>query len=191
MKKHIFISVKMLILFTLLTGIIYPASVTMIDNLLFKDKANGSIIKKNGLVIGSSLIGQAFDSSAYFWSRPSATGYNTLPSGGSNLCLSNDGLRQLITEREQGFLSSNNLMSGTYVPSEMIFSSASGLDPHISPEAAFLQVDRIVETREFSVSQRMQLENLLAKLIEEPQFHLFGQERINVFILNLELDKIH
>jgi K+-transporting ATPase ATPase C chain len=190
MKKQILISVKMLLLFTLLTGIIYPVFVTLIDNVLFKYKANGSLIKENGLVIGSSLIGQAFDSSAYFWSRPSAIVYNTLPSQGSNLCLTNEKLKQQCTERKQYFLRANSLVSGTNVPSEMIFASASGLDPHISPEAAFLQVDRIVKSRQFSVIQHDELQVLVNKLTEEPQFHLFGQERINVFILNLELDKI-
>ena len=190
MKKQILISVKFLFLFTLITGIIYPLFVTTFANLLFNDKANGSLIKQNNEVIGSLLIGQAFDSSAYFWSRPSAIGYNPLPSGGSNLALTNGKFTQQITDREQYFLRANGLPPGTNIPSEMVFTSGSGLDPHISPEAARLQVDRIAKTRNFSIIQRNKLQILIKKCIEEPQFNLFGQERINVFILNLELDKI-
>jgi K+-transporting ATPase ATPase C chain len=190
MKNQILISVKILLLFSLLTGIIYPLFITEMANLLFNDKADGSLIKKDGQVIGSSLIGQSFESPAYFWSRPSAIGYDPLPSGGSNLGLTNEKLWRQFTEREQYFLKTNGLDSGTYVPSEMVFASGSGLDPHISPEAALMQVDRIVKARDLSIMQRNELQILITKLIEEPQFHLFGQERINVFMLNLELDKI-
>jgi K+-transporting ATPase ATPase C chain len=190
MKKQILISVKILLMFSLVTGIIYPVFITALANLLFKDKADGSLIKRNDQVIGSSLIGQAFDSSAYFWPRPSAISYNPLPSGGSNLGLTNEKLRQQYTKREQYFRRANGLQPGTAVPPEMVFNSGSGLDPHISPEAALLQVDRIAKARNFSIIQRNELQILITKLIEEPQFRLFGQERINVFILNLELDKI-
>jgi len=190
MKKQVLISVKILLLFSLVTGIIYPLFITGMANLLFKDKADGSLIKRNDQVIGSSLIGQAFDSLAYFWSRPSAIGYNPLPSGGSNLGLTNEKIRQQLMERERYFLRVNSLPPGTHVPSEMVFTSGSGLDPHISPEAALLQVDRIAKARNFSIIQRNELQILITKLIEEPQLSLFGQERINVFMLNLELDKI-
>jgi K+-transporting ATPase ATPase C chain len=190
MKKQFLISLRFLLLFSLITGIIYPAFVTGIANLLFKDKAGGSLIKSNCQVIGSSLIGQAFDSLTYFWPRPSAISYNPLPSGGSNLGLTNEKIRRQLMEREQYFLKVNSLLPGTRVPSEMVFASGSGLDPHISPEAAFLQVDRIAKARNFSINQRNELLILITKHIEEPQFHLFGQDRINVFMLNLELDKI-
>ncbi len=112
MKKQILIPAKILLLLTLITGIIYPLFVTALANLLFKDKAKGSLMMKNSQLIGSSLIGQAFDSSVYFWSRPSAIGYNPLPSGGSNLGLSNEQLRQQVMEREQKFLRVNGLQPG-------------------------------------------------------------------------------
>jgi K+-transporting ATPase ATPase C chain len=190
MKNQILISIKIFLLFSLITGIIYPLFVTALAYLLFKDKAAGSIIIRNDQVIGSSLIGQTFDNPVYFWSRPSAIGYNPLPSGGSNLGLTNEKIRQQITEREKYFLRVNNLPPGTHVPSEMVFASGSGLDPHISPEAVLLQVERIANARNYSINQRNELLILISKHIEEPQFHLFGQERINVFMLNLELDKI-
>jgi K+-transporting ATPase ATPase C chain len=190
MKKQFLISLRILLLFSLITGIIYPVFVTGIANLLFKDKAGGSLIKSNSQVIGSSLIGQAFDSLTYFWPRPSAISYNPLPSGGSNLGLTNEKLRQQYKKQEQYFRMANGLQPGTSVPPEMVFNSGSGLDPHISPQAALLQVDRIAKARNFSNNQKDELKMLITNLTEEPQFHLFGQERINVFMLNLELDKI-
>jgi K+-transporting ATPase ATPase C chain len=191
MGKQILISLKILALMILLTGVLYPAFITVIAHLLFREKALGSIIRADDVVIGSELIGHNFDSSTYFSSRPSATGSNTLPSAGSNLCLTNDRLKQQVAEREQYFLRYNGLGTGTEVPAEMLFSSASGLDPHISPEAAFLQVGRIAKERNFSAGQKETLQKLITQLSEESQFRILGQKRINVFVLNLELDKIH
>ena len=190
MRKQVLISVKILLLLSLLTGIIYPLFITGLAKLLFKYKADGSIIRINKQPVGSSLIGQAFDSSIYFWSRPSVHNYDPLPSGGSNLSLTNEGLRIQVLEREKNFLRTNDLKFGTIVPSEMLFNSGSGLDPHISSEAAFLQVDRIVKSRNFSTNQREELLTLISGCTEKPQYYLFGEERINVLLLNLELDKI-
>lgn len=184
------ISVKILLSFSLITGIIYPLLITGIAEVLFKNKADGSIIKINNQPVGSKLIGQAFESSAYFWSRPSKNGYNPLPSGGSNLSLTNKKLKDNVSYNEKCFIEANDLKPGTMVPPEMLFNSGSGLDPHISPESAVLQVDRIVNARSFSANQRKELLELISKYTEEPQFNIFGQERINVFVLNLELDKI-
>ena len=190
MRKQIMISVKILLSLSLITGIIYPLLITGIADLLFKNKADGSIIKINDHPVGSKLIGQAFNSSAYFWPRPSMNGYNPLPSGGSNLSLTNKKLKDQVSVNEKYFIEANDLEQETRVPPEMLFNSGSGLDPHISPESAFLQVDRIVRARNFSANQRKELLALISKYTEEPQFNILGQERINVFVLNLELDKI-
>jgi K+-transporting ATPase ATPase C chain len=190
LRKQVLISFKILFVLSLITGIIYPLLVTGIAELLFKNKADGSLIKNNNQLVGSSLIGQAFDSSVYFWPRPSATGYNPLPSGGSNLAITNEKLKVQVLNNEKCFLEANDLQPGTRVPSELVFNSGSGLDPHISPAAALLQVDRIVTARNFSANQRMELLALVDRFNEPPQFYIFGQERINVLLLNLELDKI-
>ena len=188
--KTLIISLKIFLFFTLLTGVIYPLLVTGIAQFVFPVKANGSLVVIDNKTIGSELIGQQFDSLAYFSSRPSSISYNPLPSGGSNYGLTNLKLKNLFIERKNQFIAFNQLDSLTVIPSEMLFASASGLDPHISPGAALLQVDRIVKFRMFSAEQRGKLLNLIKNLTEDPQFHLLGQERINVFLLNLSLDRI-
>lgn len=188
--KTLKISLKIFLFFTVLTGIIYPLFVTGVAHLVFPEKANGSIIKIDDKNIGSSLIGQQFDSSIYFSSRPSAISYNPLPSGGSNYGLSNPKLINLVNERNAMFIKNNGLDSLTAVPSEMVFASASGLDPHISPEAALLQVNRIAKARNFDEVYKEKLIKLIENHTEKPQFLVFGEVRVNVLLLNLELDKI-
>lgn len=164
--------------------------VTGIVQTISPAKANGSIILKEGKKKGSLLIGQEFSDPRYFTSRPSHISYNPLPSGGSNYALTNRKLRDSVILRRQKFIEFNELDSLTSIPSEMLFSSASGLDPHISPEAAFLQVKRIAHYRGFSDTRQKKLMDLINNLTEEPQFHMLGQKRINVFLLNLSLDTI-
>jgi potassium-transporting ATPase KdpC subunit len=188
--KTLLISLKIFLFFTLLTGIIYPIFVTAIAKAFFPEKANGSLIIKNNKIIGSELIGQQFDSVVYFTSRPSAISYNPLPSGGSNFGLTNSKLKQLVTERKQQFISFNQLDSLTSIPSEMLFASASGLDPHISPYAALLQVERIVKARNLNLRQQRKLKEYIQSASIQPQFGLLGVTHINVLNLNIELDKI-
>ncbi|MCK9616436.1 MAG: potassium-transporting ATPase subunit KdpC [Lentimicrobiaceae bacterium] len=189
MKSQGMIAVKMLLAFTILTGILYPLMITGLAQLIFPHQANGSLVKKDGRLLGSELIGQKTDSSIYFWPRPSATDYNTLPSGGSNLGPTSEKLKNLAEKRRKAFVFGNNLRTNTVVPAEMVFASASGLDPHISPRAALLQMDRIAAARSFSKQQKRQLEELILKKTELPQFSLLGEARVNVFMLNLALDK--
>jgi K+-transporting ATPase ATPase C chain len=139
--------------------------------------------------VGSELIGQQFDTAIYFSSRPSAVSYNPLPSGGSNFGLTNVKLKNLVTERKKQFIAFNQLDSLTEIPSEMLFASASGLDPHISPQAALLQVERIARARNFDSSQKQKLTQCITDLTERPQYLCLGDERINVLVLNLELSK--
>lgn len=188
--KSLVISLKIFLFFTVLTGLIYPLFVTGIAQLIFPSKANGSLVKKDNNVIGSALIGQQFNSAGYFSSRPSANSYSSLISGGTNDGLTNRKLKDVVAERRKQFIAFNNLDSTTIVPSEMLFASASGLDPHISPEAAFLQVDRIAKARNFSNNQKQALIQCINELIEKPQYFFLGEERINVLALNLKLDKL-
>lgn len=190
MKTQIVIAIKIFVLFTILLGFAYPLLVTGIAQLAFPEKANGSLIKKENKVVGSELIGQKFDNELYFSSRPSATDNNPLPSGGSNLGPTSSKLKQLVTDRKEQFVKFNQLSDSDIIPSEMLFASASGLDPHISAEAALLQVTRICKVRQFSEKQKQQLLQLVRDLTESPQFGLFGEEKINVLNLNMKLDKI-
>jgi potassium-transporting ATPase KdpC subunit len=188
--KALIISLKIFLFFTLLTGIIYPLFITGIAQLIFPFTSNGSLITRDTKIIGSELIGQQFDSAIYFSSRPSAISYNPLPSGGSNYGLTNSKLKNLVTDRRNKFIVSNDLDSLAEIPSEMLFASASGLDPHISPEAALMQVDRISKARKFNSNQKKMLTDFLKKNTELPQLLCLGDERVNVLKLNIELDRI-
>jgi len=188
--KTLWVSLKMLLLMTLLTGILYPLAITAFSKLVFPSQSNGSLIKVNGKVVGSKLIGQKFDSVAYFWPRPSAVDYNPLPSGASNYGPTNAKLQKQISERRKDLINKNGLTQNSVISSEMLMASASGLDPHISPEAVYLQVDRVAKARNFNQNQRQQMLKIIDNLIEEPQFDLFGQTRVNVLLLNLEINSI-
>ncbi len=190
MKTQTIIALKFLAVMTVLTGIIYPLIMTGIAQAGFPSKSNGSLILKDGKVIGSELIGQKFDSTIYFWSRPSAIGYNPIPSSGSNYGPTSDTLRKQVNARRISFASANSLTDALSVPKEMVFASGSGLDPHISPEAALMQVERVVNARHFDNTKKEILLKKINDLTEQPQYLLFGERRVNVLMLNLELDKI-
>lgn len=191
MKKQIIASIKIIGAMTLLLGVIYPLLITAIAQIIFPEKANGSLIEINKELKGSLLIGQRFDNHpGYFNPRPSASGYDGLASGGSNLSLTNKELYKEMQERKAKFMADNKLEANVSIPSEMLFASASGLDPHIPPDVAKLQVKRIAEARNFSENEITLLNNLIDNLTEQPQFGIFGNRRVNVFVLNLELDKL-
>jgi K+-transporting ATPase ATPase C chain len=190
MKTQTIIALKFLLVMTVLSGVIYPFFMTGVAQLAFPAKANGSLIMKDGKIAGSELIGQKFDSSIYFWSRPSAIDYNPIPSGASNLGPTSDKLKKMVAERRILFATKNSITDTTVIPKEMIFASASGLDPHISPEAALLQLKRVAMARNLNETQKQMVQQLIKNKTEEPQFFLFGEPRINVFELNLALDNI-
>lgn len=190
MKRQLLTGLKFLALMAIITGIIYPLLITGFAELFFRKKAEGSLIERNGIITGSKLIGQNFDSVKYFWSRPSAINYNPLPSGGSNLGPLNPALIDGFNKRRESFISANNLRDNENIPSEMICSSASGLDPHISPAAALLQVNRVAKARGLDKNGEDRLISLVNRLSEKRQFSLLGEPRINVFLLNLQLDSL-
>ena len=190
MKTQTIIALKFLLVMTVLTGVIYPFFMTGVAQLAFPAKANGSLIIKDGKIIGSELIGQKFDSSIYFWSRPSAIDYNPIPSGASNLGPTSVKLKKQVTERRRLFATNNSIADTSTIPKEMLFASASGIDPDISPESALLQLKRVVLARNLNEAQIQKVEQLIKNKTQEPQFLLFGERRINVFKLNLALDSI-
>ncbi len=186
--KTFFISLKIFLFMTVLTGVLYPLLITGIAQVAFPGNANGSLVYLNNKPVGSELIGQKFDSIIYFSSRPSATGYNPLPSGGSNFGLTNSKLINQVSERKNEFISFNSLDSLMPIPSEMLFASASGLDPHISVESALLQAERISVARKLDGSGKAKLIEDIGNMTEKPQFGILGKERINVLLLNIALD---
>lgn len=189
MKQIISKSILALVLFTLLTGIIYPFVITLIGQIIFPLEANGSIIERNNKIIGSELIGQNFTDSIYFHSRPSAITNNPMPSGASNLGLSSALLKEQTSNRRNDFKIVNHLTDSTEIPPDMIFASASGVDPHISVEAAKLQVNRIIKSRKLDSNEVKTLNNLIDSQTEYPQFGVLGNKVVNVLVLNLKLDE--
>lgn len=190
MKRQIITGLRFLGLMIILTGVVYPGIVTVITSVFFNKEAQGSLVRINGTIVGSKLIGQNFDSSKYFWSRPSYNNYNPLPSGGSNLGILNPRLTETIIQRRNGFLHAHKIEKGLNIPAEMVTASASGLDPHISPPAALLQVSRVAQARGIDKAGQDKLVILVNDLTEERQFSLLGEPRINVFLLNLMIDSL-
>jgi K+-transporting ATPase ATPase C chain len=189
MLAHLRSATILLLLLTALTGFIYPVVVTGIAQLLFPAQANGSLIIKNGKVVGSPLIGQPFDDPKYFWSRPSATGpfpYNAAASSGSNLGPTNPDLLKGVADRV-AVLKKADPENTAPVPVDLVTASGSGLDPHITPAAAFYQVSRVAKARGMS-SER--LRQLIAEHTEGRQFGILGESRVNVLQLNLALDSL-
>jgi potassium-transporting ATPase KdpC subunit len=184
--KTILTALRMLVVLTILTGVIYPLVVTVVAQVVFPAQANGSLQTVDGTIVGSALIGQEMNGDPrYFWSRPSSIGYNPLPSSGSNLGPTSATLAQSVEERAAAFREAHNLPDDAPVPTDMVFASGSGLDPHISPEAARLQVERVAAARGLTVEQ---INGLVDDAIETPQLGFLGQPRVNVLLLNLALD---
>lgn len=178
--KEIITAIRAFIVFSLLLGLVYPLAITGVAQIAFPQKANGSLIVENGQVVGSSLIGQKFNKPEYFNSRPSAVDYNAAGSGASNLGPSS----KKLADRVKTDIAKNNL-SGN-IPADMVLTSASGLDPHISAENAKLQAKRIAKIRGLPISK---IEELISKNTDSEFLGIWGQEGVNVLKLNLALDK--
>ena len=189
MKNLIRPAITLFILISLVTGLLYPLAVTSIAQIAFPEQAAGSLIKRGEEVIGSSLIGQSFSGSTYFWGRPSATApmpYNAANSGGSNLEPINSVLIDEVSERIKN-LHAQHPGKEEKIPTDLVTTSASGLDPHISPAAAYYQIERVAAARNTSAAI---VKSLIDQSIEAPQWDLWGDSRVNVLRLNLALDAL-
>jgi K+-transporting ATPase ATPase C chain len=188
MHAHWRPSLVLLAVFTLLLGIIYPAAVTLTARVVFPARAGGSLLRHNGRVVGSALIGQPFDDPKYFWGRPSATGpaYNAAASTGSNLGPLNPALAQAVTERVDALRAADPGNSAP-VPVDLVTASGSGLDPHISPAAAAYQVGRVARSRGVSSET---VAALVSRYTEGRTFGVLGEPRVHVLRLNLALDDL-
>ena len=171
---------------TVLTGIAYPLLITGVGRLFFAHQAEGSLIIDGGKVLGSELIAQKFTDPRYFWPRPSAVDYNTLPSGGSNLGPTSASLKDSIMARRSRLA----VADSAPIPVDLLCASGSGLDPHISPEAAHYQLERVASARQLDKAQRTVLLSLIDKYTEAPTIGILGQLRVNVLRLNLALDSL-
>jgi len=180
-------TIILLLLFTLFLGFIYTGAITGFASILFPNKSNGSLIRQNNTVIGSKLIGQSFTSLKYFWGRPSVSStlpYVAVTARGSNLGPTNPLLRKNIEDRIAIFKKSD-LQNNNLIPIELVTASASGIDPHISPAAAFYQVNRVAKARNLHPDI---VNQIVKDHIKKRQFGIFGEPRINVLELNLDLD---
>jgi K+-transporting ATPase ATPase C chain len=189
MKKNLLTAVLFTLVTTVLFGLVYPLVVTGISQLLFRDKANGQLIEKNGKLVGSKVIGQAFTGPGYFHSRPSAAGtgngYDPTSSGGSNLGPTNKALQDRVSGAVQGMKAEN---PSAPIPVDLVTTSGSGLDPDISPAAAEFQIPRIARERGMSETD---VRALVARHTELRQLGFLGEPRVNVLQLNLDLDEAH
>ena len=196
--RELTVAIRLLVVLTVLTGVVYPLIVTGISQTAFRDKANGSLIWKDGKIIGSRLIGQSFDDPKYFWSRPSATArfpYNAAASSGSNLGPLNPALvggkdsegkdvSGAIADRVTALRAAGS--GDGMVPTDLVTASGSGLDPHISPEAAEFQVVRVAKTRGMTVDT---VRAIVKAHTKSPQLGLLGEPVVKVLELNLALDR--
>jgi K+-transporting ATPase ATPase C chain len=188
--KEIIIALKALLLFTILLGLVYPLFVWLIGQFVFPRATNGSLIEKNGKIIGSTLIAQKFTSDKYFRARPSSIDYNPFPSGASNYGLTNTQLKADFLLRSNLFKQQNYIAENETLPSEMLFTSASGVDPHISKQAVLLQVNRVAKFRSFDSNKKAKLLQVIDSLSQKSVAGILGEEIVNVLELNLKLDMI-
>jgi K+-transporting ATPase ATPase C chain len=184
MKKDLQIAIRFTLVTTILFGLAYPLVVTGLSQWLFPSQSNGSLFTRDGKIVGSQLIGQTFSSDGYFHSRPSnaGDGYDAANSSGSNLAPTNHALVERV-QADVAKLRAEN--SDAPIPVDLVTASGSGLDPHISPAAAEFQVARVARARKISQDS---LRELITQHTEARQFGVFGEPRVNVIELNLDLD---
>ncbi len=188
MIKLITQSIRQTLLWTVVTGVLYPLVMTVFAQLVFPAQANGSLIQRDGKVVGSALMAQQFTGDKYFWPRPSACTYGTGPTGiagssGSNLGPTSAQLQKNVDAA--ALRTASKLPADAPVPADLVFASASGLDPHISPEGARFQISRVAAARGLSADV---VGKLVDQFVEAPQWGFLGEPRVNVLQLNLALD---
>jgi potassium-transporting ATPase KdpC subunit len=188
MWQHLLPALRIKIFLTIVLGIVYPLAITGICQLVFSHQANGSLVTAGGKVVGSELIGQNFTRPEYFHPRPSAAGndgYDPTASGGTNLGPTNQKLIDRVKASVDKFYKENPDYHGP-IPSDLLTTSSSGLDPHLSPDSALAQAARVAGARGVSTEQVSQL---VAQYTEPPTFSILGEPRVNVLLLNLALDQ--
>lgn len=186
MKTHLLPSLKITLFTLILFGVIYPLGITLVSKFVTKGNGGGATIEENGKVVGFEVIGQRFESEKYFNSRPSAVGYNAAATGGSNKGPTNPDYLAQVEERITNFLKQNPDVQRQDVTVDLVTASGGGLDPHISPAAAQIQVPRIAKVRGINEDA---VKQLIQQNTKQPLFGIFGTPTVHVLRLNLALDK--
>lgn len=172
---------------TVLTGFLYPALITIVNHIAFKDKTTGSLIKVDGRIVGSELIAQKFVSDRYFWPRPSAIDYNPMSSGGSNLGPTSAVLKKQFEERIHSLAQAHGVTDIKTIPSILLFASASGLDPHLKLDAVYFQIDRVAKARKMDTPEgKQQITSLVDSLTHDQLVNY-----VNILLLNIALDNLN
>jgi K+-transporting ATPase ATPase C chain len=190
MIKLITQSILQKLVWIFVCGVLYPLAMTAIAQMAFPHQANGSLVERDGKLMGSTLLAQQFTGPKYFWPRPSAASYGTGPSGIAGSSGSNHGptsaqLQTDVRNNAKALREAHKLPADAPVPADLVFASGSGLDPHVSPAAARFQIARVAAARGMSEDQ---VKALVEKFVEPPQWGFLGEERVNVLLLNLALD---
>lgn len=183
--KYIMPAIRLQIFMTIFLGLLYPFAMTGVSQVLFSDQANGSIVSRGGQVVGSISIAQNFEKLEYFWPRPSAVSYSPMPSGASNLGQASADLKKTVDDRRAKLKAAHPAQQNE-PPQDLLFASASGLDPHITPEAAEYQMQRVAQARNLDVQE---VQKLVKQATNGRQFGILGEPTVNVLVLNLALDK--
>lgn len=186
MKKYLLPSLKITLVFIVVCSVLYPLFIAVVAKLA-PGGGKGVTVSVKGKVVGYANIGQKFTDDKYFWSRPSSVGYNAAGSAGSNKGPTNVEYLKQVQDRIDTFIVHNPTVKKHDIPSELVTASGSGLDPDLSPEGAYVQVERIAKTRNLSVEK---LNTLIAQQIQNPLLGLFGPKKVNVLQLNVQLDNI-
>jgi K+-transporting ATPase ATPase C chain len=190
MKTTFLPALRLFLSLTLLTGLGYPLAVTAVARLCFPQVAGGSLVVREGQFVGSELLAQSFTNLAVFWPRPPGADFATVPSGASNKGPTSADLKKAIEGRAAALRAAHGLPADAPVPPDLLTASGSGLDPHISPEAARFQIERVAKAHGFDAAGRSRLARLVEDCVERPQLGFLGEPRVNVFILNLTLDTL-
>lgn len=185
--KKLFNTARIFLWMTFLTGVAYPLLITICAQLTMKHKADGNLLTSKGKTVGALLIAQKFESDRYFWARPSAIDYTPLPSGGSNLGPTSAALKKAVEERQAKMIHAHPMVSKDKIPAELLFTSGSGVDPHITISTAYFQSERVAQARGLA---NQEIKNLIDQMSIKPSLGFLGKTYINVLMLNLALDEL-